>query len=168
MFLPVTALATSDPYTVYNSIQSSLEILEGGTITGNPFYVYYSAFASRFTLTASGTLTSIDLSLYNFGYYWPAAHVDLSLTSLGPSGLPSQTALTSGMITVTNRGPQLSTFLPTNQVFLQAGTPYWLVLAQHNSTSSAGWTFSLQFSGYVAWTETPNPSSGESPGAGPG
>ena len=161
MFLPVTALATSVPYTVYNSIPATLSIGEGGgPINGTTYFGFpYSITASQFTPTASGRLTSIDLSLLISGFdFLKTANIDLLLTPLGPGGLPSQTVLTSGMITVTNRQPQLTTFLPSNQVFLETGTPYWLVLAPHDANCLAAWTYSLQFSGYVAFTETPNPS----------
>jgi hypothetical protein len=156
----------ADPYIIFDSIPPDLRATVGGaTINGflyyGPYYPPYNMFASEFTPAADGTLTTIDLNLWQATGLNITARIDVSLRLEGTDGKPSDNILTSGTITVTDDSlhPQLTSFVTPDQVWLSANRPYWLVLAPHDAISFAAWTYSSAVAGFVAESETPDPAS---------
>jgi hypothetical protein len=105
----------------------------------------------------------MDLVDIASAYGYPYSRIDVSLRLDGPDGKPTGAVLTSGTITIDNPYPRpiIKTFQPTGQTLLQGGTAYWLVLAPHDSTSSGAWIYSSTNAGYVAFANTPTPSSAD-------
>jgi len=136
-------------YVVFDSIPPTVRTGQGGaTINADPRFDY-TIFATEFTPSSSGTLSSIDMFVWRAGFSFDNGQIDVSLRPNSLSGYPSETILTSGMITAPDNSlqPVLTTFLPSGPLALYASTPYWLVLAPHNSTSFAGWEYSTASTG---------------------
>lgn len=130
----------------------------GRGINGSAWMYGYAAEADQFMPSASGTLSSIELGLH-YALFSSAAgdqvDVRLALDVNDPlSGhIPSATSLTAGTLTLnTSFGySDLLTFTPTNVVSLTAGTPYWVVILPHFTTTVADWNAnSIGKSGPVA------------------
>jgi len=149
--------AAPSGYTIFDTLTPPYSPQGGATINANPVYGGYAMSATHFTPSASGFLTSIELQIIRLGE-WPTARLDLSLTLEGQSSTPFGRTLLSTTFTVTNNfsDPRVTTLQFSNQVWLSDTTPYWVVIAPHDNTAFAAWTFSSQ-PGLVGWASVANP-----------
>jgi hypothetical protein len=116
------------------------------SITGVSSGFGYQAHADLFTPTVSGLLTSVELAVhYLRNNPSPSDMVDVSvvLNRVDPvyGNLPSTTILAFGTVTAATQFgmPDLTTFTPSGATALTAGTPYWLVVQPHFTTTGCVW-----------------------------